>query len=267
MQYEKLLKSKFSDSSNPHPLYFHSFFAGDLFFPDPKTKFPPIRPKAVKKKGTPSQRELYRNRFLEKISSQDIPGKEHFRQYIRYKFRKNCKPNTIRGAFESVYFFLIFLRSNKKTGLDQLSRSDLEAFIEHEQDRDLKPSTLKTRLACLYAFIRYLVENKVVNAELLERKIHIRQPEALPRSIDSDDETKLLSVTDNIRARAMVLLLLRTGMRIGELLNTNMNDLNLEEQLVRINESDKTATGRVVYFSNDAAAECVNENETRSLIN
>jgi hypothetical protein len=51
----------------------------------------------------------------------------------------------------------------------------------------------------------------------------------------------------------MIYLLLRTGMRIGELLKTTMDDIDLREHLIRIYESEKTSTGRVVYFSNDAA--------------
>lgn len=253
MRYEKLFKSKLKNPPFNEPLYFHSFFAGDPFFKDPETKFPPKRPKPPKEKSPPTQRELYRDRILEKISSRDIPGKKYFAQYIRHKFRINCRPGTIRNDYNSINLLLTFMQSNKKTDLEQLSRSDLEAFIEQEQDRGLKPGTLQTRLASLYAFIRFFVENKIVDSELLERKIHIKQPVALPKSIDADDVEKILSVIDNTRDRAMIMLLLRTGMRIGELLNTKMSDINLEEQQIRIIESEKTGTGRVAYFSNDAA--------------
>jgi integrase len=50
----------------------------------------------------------------------------------------------------------------------------------------------------------------------------------------------------------MVLLLLRTGMRIGELLRTRVIDINMGEQKVLIYEGEKNQRGRAVYFSNDA---------------
>ncbi len=50
----------------------------------------------------------------------------------------------------------------------------------------------------------------------------------------------------------MVLLLLRTGMRIGELLQTEVREVNLKERKVMIFEAQKTSVGRVVYFSDDA---------------
>ncbi len=96
-------------------------------------------------------------------------------------------------------------------------------------------------------------QDKLVPSDLLDRKVHIKVPSPLPKSIDPDDEEKLLSVIDHVRDRAMIYLLLRTGMRIGELLSTKMEDIDLQEQMIRIYESDKTGIGRVVYFSNDAA--------------
>ena len=50
----------------------------------------------------------------------------------------------------------------------------------------------------------------------------------------------------------MILLLLRTGMRIGELLRTLLRDVNLKEQKIEIWEAQKNRVGRVVYFSDDA---------------
>jgi integrase/recombinase XerD len=117
----------------------------------------------------------------------------------------------------------------------------------------MSATTLSTRLVSLYAFLRFLADEGVMSPELLKRKIHIKLPIKLPKSIEVDDEDRILAQIDKVRDRAMILLLLRTGMRIGELLKTKMQDISLEEQIIRIYESEKTGTGRVVYFSNDAA--------------
>jgi integrase/recombinase XerD len=74
----------------------------------------------------------------------------------------------------------------------------------------------------------------------------------LPRAMDPDDVIRLISVIDHVRDRAMVLVLLRTGMRIGELLNMLMEDVNLKERSIEIHEAGKTGVGRVVYLSEDA---------------
>ena len=50
----------------------------------------------------------------------------------------------------------------------------------------------------------------------------------------------------------MILLLLRTGMRIGELLATRISEVNLREKQIIMREAQKTRVGRVAYFSEDA---------------
>jgi integrase len=50
----------------------------------------------------------------------------------------------------------------------------------------------------------------------------------------------------------MVMVLLRTGMRIGELLGTRVDDVVLGERKILIFETEKNRVGRVVYLSDDA---------------
>jgi site-specific recombinase XerD len=71
--------------------------------------------------------------------------------------------------------------------------------------------------------------------------------------MDPDDLRKLLSVIEGARDRAMIMVLLRTGMRIGELLNTKVADVHIKERRIEIYEGEKNRLGRVVYLSDDAA--------------
>jgi site-specific recombinase XerD len=130
----------------------------------------------------------------------------------------------------------------------------LEAFVEHELDRAIKIVTVKTRLCTVYAFLRFLHDKGIVGADLLVRRIRLRLPDPLPKAISPDDVKKLLSVLDDVRDRAMILVLLRTGMRIGELLSTRVNDVNLAERKIAIWQAEKNLVGRVVCVSDDAAS-------------
>lgn len=235
-----------------HPLNLHSYFEGTPFYEEFDPKFPLNPPKPNIQDQKPSGRRQVLDRILKKISDSDLLGKQHFTQYMQHKYRCNCKEKTLLISFTALQLFLYFYKSRDKSHLEQITREDIGAFIEHEQDRGLKPNTVKTRLCALYAFVRFHIENKIIHYELLERKMKIKLPDTLPRAIDSDDIKRLLSVIDNTRDRAMILVLLRTGMRIGELLNTKIIDLDLKERKVVIYEADKTGVGRVVYYNDDA---------------
>ena len=227
-----------------HPFDLQSYFGESsirLIAEKPKNPFPPI-----------SRRLLLLERILGDIFRNDLPAKEHFSEYMRQKYRRNCKPNTLRQAAGSLMQFLSFYRDTGKQYLEQMTREDIEAFIEALQDRGLTPATVRTRLCGVYAFVRFLIEKKAVSYELLERRIKLKLPDRLPRAIDPGDLRQLLSVIDKVRDRALILLLLRTGMRIGELLNTKVHDVDLNNHRILIYEAEKNSVGRVVYYSEDA---------------
>ena len=191
---------------------------------------------------------------LQKLHQKDPIGKKHIQQYLIGQYRHNLRPNTISSSFTAIVQFATYLKKSGKDQIETITRNDLSAFIEHMQDRGLKPRSVKTRLGALSAFLRVLIEKEVIDPGVLKNKMRIKLPESLPKAIDPDDIKLLLLVIEKVRDRAMVLLLLRTGMRIGELLRTKLVDINMKENRLEIFEAQKNRVGRVVYLSDDAKA-------------
>lgn len=227
-----------------HPLDLHGVFGDHPFHLIAE------KPKTASEKISPRLKVL--EKILKEVSFMDIPAKEQFAGYMRERYRLNCKSNTLRNAAASLKQFLSFYGKSGKNHIEQMQRADIEAFTEDLQDRGLQPVTVANRLRWVYAFVRFLIEAKVLGYELLERKIRIKLPDRLPRAIDPEDVKRILSAIDQVRDRAMILLLLRTGMRIGELLNTKVHDLDLNNNRILIYEAHKNGVGRVAYYSDDA---------------
>ncbi len=190
-------------------------------------------------------------RFLQKLSRLELPAKEYFESYLRHKWRLNHKRSTLQGSFASIRLFLELYRRSGKKDLSELERADLEAFVEHLQDCGLKISTVRTKLAWLIAFLHFLMEQEVISGAVLKKRIKLKLPEVLPRAMHPADVKKLLSVIDDIRDRALILLLLRTGMRIGEALGLRLNDLDMRDRKIHLFQGEKNSMGRVVYLSDD----------------
>ena len=77
-------------------------------------------------------------------------------------------------------------------------------------------------------------------------------PDVLPKAIDLDDIKISPSVINTARERTLILVLLRTGMRIGELLGTKIIDINFAERKIEIPQAQKTYEGQIVYMGDDA---------------
>jgi integrase/recombinase XerC/integrase/recombinase XerD len=192
------------------------------------------------------------DRILQKLSYMELPAKDHLERYMHHKWRLNHKPRTLASSFTSVVLFLGFYGKSGKRELGEMERADLEAFIEHEQDRGMHISTVRTRLACIIAFLHFLMEQDLISGSLLKRGIKLKLPDVLPRAMNPADVRKLLCVIEDIRDRALFLLLLRTGIRIGEALGLRLNDLDIKGRKVHLYEGEKNSMGRVVYLSDDA---------------
>ena len=199
-----------------------------------------------------SRNKKFIKNCIQRLTDSRLFGTEHVKAYLCGFNRRGCCANTLRGNFSAIYLFLLFLKGLGRSSLDTVVRDDLAAFVEHEQDRGLKPYTVFIRLRFLYAFFSYLIERDVACPDLIKKKMRIKVPDTLPRAIDPQDISKLLSVINHIRNRAMIIVLLRTGIRIGELLGLRCEDVNLREKRIEIFEARKTRTGRVVYLSDDA---------------
>jgi integrase/recombinase XerC len=191
---------------------------------------------------------------VKKLAFTEFKGKQYVQEYVRSQHRSRCSPNTIRNSYQSLEAFLVYLQGEGISDLEKIERRDIEGFVEHEQDRGLKLSTVKMRLGIVKAFLRFMAEKGLIEEQVFPWKLKIKLPDTLPRAMDPEDVERLLEAPGSERDRAMILLLLRTGMRIAELLNTRMVDVNMTQQKILIYEAQKNHLGRVVYFSDDAKA-------------
>ncbi len=191
--------------------------------------------------------------FSKRLTDTRLHGASLAVEYLRDKYSRNLALGTITQAGYVALSFLSFLNNNS-THIFKLTRRDIIAFVEHEQDRGMSVNTVRSHLRAVYTFVTFLVERKTLPPSILHKKIRLPSPETLPRAIPPEDIKALLSVIETVRDRTLILLLLRTGMRIGELLHVKVPDIILPERKILLYQGSKNYLGRVVYFSQDAEA-------------
>jgi len=191
------------------------------------------------------------DRWTKRITASGLPGNELVTEYLHGKYIKNLSVRTIDHAGAVILSFMHFL-NKKVSSILTLTRSDISAFVEYGQDRGLKTTSIISHLRVIYAFIMYLVEQETVAPEIMKPKIRLQEPDALPKAIPREDIELILDAITSVRDRALIMLLLRTGMRIGELLEVKLEDIVLHDQKILIYVGSKNYEGREVYYSADA---------------
>jgi site-specific recombinase XerD len=200
----------------------------------------------------PSKRRRVLNRAVDKLEKSALPGYEYVVAHLYDKYRRNLTISTISQTGLTIHGFLSFLQDKRRSDIENISRKDIAAYVEHEQERGLKINSVKNHLQTVYAFIGYLIDNEILPLDILHKKIRIKLPEVLPKAIPDEDLQQILATITTVRDRALILLLLHTGMRIGELLKVKMADIILPENKILLPLGEKNFHGRVVYYSSAA---------------
>ncbi len=199
----------------------------------------------------PSKRRRALDRASKRLLDSELPGADLAVEYLRDKYTNNLTSGTIKEAGYLTLSFLTFLERTD-SNIFAITRQDISAFVEYEQDRGLKINSVRARLRGVYTFLDFLIELKILSFEIMHKKLRLKLPAVLPKAIPTEDINSLLAAITKVRDRAMILLLLRTGMRIGELLNVKIADIILPEKKILIYLGEKNFQGRVAYFSEDA---------------
>lgn len=176
-----------------------------------------------------------------------LPEIDRFNKWLR---RKGPHTSTAVHYTSDVRLFFAWIDKTPNA----ITLLDVDAFIEHSQRAGHRVATINRRLASLRSFYHFLdmERDDAPRNPVLPKRHFIRQGRRLPRDVQDADVEKLFAVIASPRDRAMFLLMLRCGLRVGEARNLSLNDLYLQptsSSLPRLWLHGKNGAQRVVYLS------------------
>jgi integrase/recombinase XerD len=146
-----------------------------------------------------------------------------------------------------------FLQSAGDRPLGKITFQDVDRFIVEQSEKGFKPTTINRRLASIAALYAFLMpEDDTLVCPVFPRRHHLREPQRLPRPVQEADLCEFFAVIEDTRDRAMFTLMLRCGLRIGEVAHLQLSDLYLEEDYPRMVVRGKGSRERPVYLSPQA---------------
>jgi site-specific recombinase XerD len=116
----------------------------------------------------------------------------------------------------------------------QVSKADVSEFVEHQLKQGLSPRTINRRLYVIKGFYEYLQEDLQCDVTVPVRSSHfIRCGRPLPKTLSDHAITRLFQVISDPRDRAIFALMLRCGLRVGEVANLEFENVNLFSRHLR----------------------------------
>jgi len=162
--------------------------------------------------------------------------------------RKNYSSCTIRDYTSTLRQFVLWV----DCPIEKADRKKILLFIDSLLDKRLHPKTINCYLDSIRSFYEYLKEEEQIEIENpVKSGYSLRLPKPLPRFLQDEQVTNLFKVIKNVRDRAMFYLMLRCGLRVAEMANLKVDDLDLRRGTIIV-RAGKGSKGRIVYMSSDA---------------
>ena len=201
---------------------------------------------------------------------------EHLAQFLQHlKYERNVSPHTLRNYASDLEQFrdhLLSVEKREDVPIDEIDRLTIREWMA-ELHEDHKKASVARKLASLRTFFQFLVregklENnpaKQVATPKIERK--------LPNHLSMEDAVRFIETPDvetdlGRRDRAILEFLYATGIRVGELVGIDVQDVDFRERMVRV--TGKRKKQRIVPFgepSAQAVISYIQETRERFLLN
>ena len=167
-----------------------------------------------------------------------------------------------RTVSKNMYSFYIFLKAMGKKNVLKATKEDISramGIIEGTEYADKTKQAIKVTVKQFYK--HFLGEGEFYPKQVRWIKTSLKAyKRLLPEDILSEEEVlKLISAAGNQRDKALVALLYDSGIRMGELLNLRIKDVNLDTSPAHITVNGKTGMRRVpIMFSTPYLANYLN---------
>jgi integrase/recombinase XerC len=174
--------------------------------------------------------------------------------FLRALQGQNYSPKTLRAYGDDLHQFLAWVEKNRVDWdiPTRFSRGDIEGFMQYLAAQRMTGVTRVRKLAAIRKFFTFLEENRILAANPAHTIKGARREEKEPNILYKEQYKALLyEASDNIRDYAIIQTFLQTGIRLSELANLRVDDLDFEHRILTVRQG-KGKKDRQIPLVDDA---------------
>ena len=161
---------------------------------------------------------------------------------------KRYSEYTVNNYYSDIVDFIKFL-----DGKDYLKihDDDIVCYLEYLYKKKYNKNSISRKLSAIRSFYNYLVRNEIVSYNYFNNHRNPKKGRVLPKYLKNEDIKKMYDISKNTRDRLILELLYVTGIRVSELVNIKLRDINTYNKEIKI--LGKGSKERIVMYSSDCA--------------
>ena len=128
----------------------------------------------------------------------------------------------------------------------EIGSYEVRFFLASEQERGVSARTRENQRANLSAFFQWLTDDEIIQKNPVAKLKPIKYPDEVKTAFSDVEIDALRGACRTLKERALVEMLISTGVRVSELSSMNVNDINLDTLSVHVVHG-KGAKERITY--------------------
>src|SRR5512134_4074659 len=164
---------------------------------------------------------------------------QSLRIFLRALQGQNFSPKTLRAYGDDLTQFLVWVEKNRVDWdiPTRFDRADIEGFMQYLASQRRSGVTRVRKLAAIRKFFTFLEENRILAANPANTVKGARREEKEPNILFKEQYKALLyEASDNIRDYAIIETFLQTGIRLSELVNLKLDDIDFEHRILTVRQ-------------------------------
>lgn len=136
--------------------------------------------------------------------------------------------------------FSKYLEDNKLSDLKDLDEKDIINYLTYlKDDKKLKARSIERHITTLRMLYKYLIKNEILTNDITANIDNLKLGRHLPDVLTVDEVNDLLDIKINtvfdIRTKAMLEIMYSSGLRVSELVNLELSDIDTYNNTILIN--------------------------------
>ncbi len=177
---------------------------------------------------------------------------DKYYDYLKYEL--NYTDNTISDYQLHINKYLEYLNNNH-LDYTKVKKDDVTKLLKYLDAQKLSNRSISNYLSALRNFYNYLLDEQIIKTNVFKLVSNPKVGKKLPNFLSAEDMDILIESIEtdtplNIRDRLITELLYATGIRVSELVNLKVSDINFSERSIRI--YGKGRKERIVYYGSRA---------------
>ena len=176
---------------------------------------------------------------------------QYLSEYLEFiEVEKGLSENTINAYRRDLSDFLDFCANKGILGVEYITRNHLNSYLLNLRQDSLNPRSVVRKIASLRGFFKWLCANSYIQNNPALSIEQPKLPKRLPKVMTLQEIKEIFHSNLNSRENLIVELLYDCGLRVSELVNLKISDIDLKSRYIQC--FGKGAKERLVPFGKKA---------------